>query len=189
MKKIPLALAASAAMLVASGAGAQPYVGAAVGASRSTTSECPCDASGNAWKVQGGYRFGAGFAGEIGYIDFGQANARVFGTNIQAKAAGFTAGAAYEYAFDDRWALGGRLGIARIQTGGGSSFVLNGSGNIDAFVVATEETETAPYYGVVGTFAITRNLKLEAAADWSRAQPAGTTAVVSSMSLGGRYEF
>jgi hypothetical protein len=186
MNKLALGVAAAAATLVSSVAMAQAYVSADVGTSHSSAS----DSNATSWKVTGGYKVGAGFAGEIGYVDFGNANTQsTLGTNVESKAAGVTLGAAYEYAFDDRWSAVGRLGVARIKTSTGGGVVLDGAGNIIAFIEGAEETDTVPYYGLAGTFAITRNIKLEASADWSRAKLAGSSANVRSLALGARYEF
>jgi hypothetical protein len=194
VKKQSLAAAAAAAAFLSPGAMAQAYVGADFGVGHFSNVACDagtsCSPDNTAWKVTGGYKLGAGFAGEAGYIDFGHAKAEVIGgARVDVAATAFTLGGAYEFALNERWAIDARLGLARVRTTSGWATLLDGSGTIDAFVIGSSRTDTAPYYGLGGTLGVGKDLKLEVAADWSRAQPSRSTSIVRSLTAGVRYEF
>ena len=184
-KKTAVAVAALASPC----AMAQAYLGADIGSSHFSDSGCPggVSCSDASWKLTGGYRFGAGWAAEIGYIDLGRTDVQAYvgpvGVNVHA----ITLGAAYEAAVSESWGVGARFGVAQVKTSGGSAY-FGGSG-IPVFTVVDAQTRATPYIGLLGTFSITPSLKLEASADWMRADLGNVNSLVSLLAVGARYEF
>jgi len=189
MKKSLIAAAGIAAAILSQGAMAQAYVSGHVGASHVSGLDCSgvasCSTGGTSFRFTGGYKFAKGISGEIGYIDFGKAEASdtVDGihVNVFAKAQAFTLGAAFEFPFNEQFSAGARLGAASVKTTLG--------GSAEGFNVSMEETQTKPYYGLFATIAVAKNFKIEAAADFTQAEFDGESNNVRSLSAGVRYEF
>jgi OmpA-OmpF porin, OOP family len=184
MKKLAIALATAAATVLSTGAMAQAYVGAGVGAANIDI-DCEgadsCDNSSTGGKVYGGYNFGNGFGAEVGYISFGEASASVEGISAKAKVNGFTVGVAYRAALGPNWGLTTRLGVASLKTKiSASAFGFTGS---------DDETHTGPYFGIAGDYALTQNLKLEVSADFSKAKYDSEKANVRTVNVGVRFDF
>jgi hypothetical protein len=185
MKKSLLVASGIAGAILSSGAMAQVYVSADIGVGHLST-DCmgvpTCHNNSTSFKITGGYKFGAGFAGEVGYIDFGKSSSsNATGDGIASKFSAFTVGAAYEYAFNAQFGAGVRMGLASIKgdTTVTSATYGNSSGS---------NTNTAPYVGLFGNYAVAKNVKLEGGVDWSNTDPHGGVPV-RSISVGARYEF
>jgi hypothetical protein len=100
-----------------------------------------------------------------------------------------TLGAAYEAAVGERWGVGGRFGVAQVEHTSAMSTSFNDSGSIDLFVIVDAQTRTTPYVGLLGTLSLAPSLKLEASADWMRADLGTANSLVSLLAVGLRYEF
>jgi len=185
MKKITSVFAFAAASLLSAGAMAQAYVVAGAGIGHvgvDCTLASPCDNSNVAFKLQGGYGFGNGLAAELGYISFGKSKFRVLDLNGETKVGGFIVGAAYNAEVAKDFGLTARLGLARLRT--------KGSGEIGNFIEGPDsQTHTKPYLGLAANYAVAKNVKIEAAADFSRAKWDDDTSSVRAFTLGVRYGF
>lgn len=185
MKNLRIAFVAAAAALLSTGAMAQAYVSADVGAGHINL-DCEgvasCDNSGTAAKITGGYTFGQGFSAELGYVNFGKAKASDSGVSGSIKVDGFTVGAAYRLPAGEAFGVNFRAGIARLKT--------KVSGSIDGLGSASEsETHTKPYFGIGIDYAITKNFKVQAGADFSKAEFYDEKASVRALTVGARYDF
>ena len=174
MNKFLIATAIAAASFVSTNANAQAYVSGHVGMGNISV-DCfgDCDKSNVAFKVLGGYGFGNGFAAELGYASFGE----VKGGGDKLTVNGLLIGAAYHAVLNPSWGLTGRLGLARLKT------KLSSGGFSDS------ETNTAPYFGISGTYALQKNVKLEAGLDFSRGEYDGDKGDVRALTVGARFEF
>jgi opacity protein-like surface antigen len=182
MKKLALSLFAAAATL-STGAMAQTpfYVSGDVGQGHVSADWCTglasCSNNGTAFKITGGYKFGQGFAAELGYIDFGKADASDVGGSAHLQASGFTLGGAYELPFATGWNGVARLGVASLET------KVSGTGG------SVSETNTEAYYGLGVNYAINKNVKIQGGIDWSHGELQGATTVVRAITVGARYDF
>ena len=164
---------------------AQAYVSADIGAGHASidcTGVSSCSNNGTSFKVTGGYKFGYGFAGELGYIDFGKATASDTGVDAKLKANAWTLGAAYEMPIAADISGTARLGVASVKTKVSANISGVGSGSVS-------DTKAEAYYGLGANYAFNKNVKVEAGVDWSHANFQGSTAVVRSIYAGLRYEF
>jgi OOP family OmpA-OmpF porin len=177
MKKIALSLFAAAAATLSTGAMAQVYIAGDIGQGHSSGfcsgAGASCSDNGTAFKLTGGYKLGQGFSAELGYIDFGDAT----DSGYKASASAFTLGAAYELPIAPHWNAVARLGVASVEAK--LSF-----GNF-----SDSETNTEAYYGLGVNYAINKNVKVQAAIDWSHAELEGSTDVLRAITVGARYEF
>jgi OmpA-OmpF porin, OOP family len=185
MKKIAIALAAVAASLISTGAMAQAYVSGAVGQGH-TNVDCSgttsCSNNGTAYRLIGGYGFSNGLAAELGYLSFGKAEASVSGVSAELKAKAVTLGVAFRAKVASDWELGARVGVASVKTTISGSVAGFGSGS-------DSQTKAQPYVGIGAGYALTKNLTLEASADFSRAQYEDEKADVRALMVGARYTF
>jgi len=185
LKNSLIAATLIASAFVSTGAMAQTYVSADVGASHASldcTGIASCNNDGTSFKVTAGYKFGYGLAGEVGYIDFGKATASDSGIDVAIKAKAWTLGLAYELPITADLAGTARLGVASVKTRASANIAGVGSGSL-------EDTKTEAYYGLGANYAVAKNIKIEAGVDWSHVDFQGSTAVVRSISAGLRYEF
>ena len=184
MKKLLPAFALAAASLFSSAALAQGYVSGAVGAGH-VNLDCEgassCDKDSTAFKLLGGYDFGGGLAGELGYISFGKGTASGFGASVEAEATGLLLGVAFHAPLANNFGLTGRLGMINMKTEISAS-----GGGLSA---SDSETKLKPYFGFAVTYAFTQNLKVEAGADFSRAEFEGDDASVRAITAGVRLDF
>lgn len=182
-KNLAIAIATLACVLSTS-AMAGGYVGAGVGAGHINV-DCTglerCDDSSTGGKVYGGYDFGNGFGAEVGYISFGKAKASDAGISGDIKVDGFTVAAAFRAPVGQDFGLTARLGIATLKTKISASI-----GNLSA---SDDETHTGAYVGIAGDYALTKNLKLELSADFSKAKYDSEKASVRTINAGIRYDF
>lgn len=185
MKKILSVLALAVASMASSAAMAQAYVSGAAGAGHvnlDCSGAASCDNDSTAFKVLGGYNFGNGLAGELGYISFGKATASGAGVTAEAKATGLLLGAAFHAPLANNFGLTGRLGMINMKTEITRTVAGIGSGS-------DSETNIKPYFGFAVTYAFTQDLKLEAGADFSRAEYDGEDASVRTLTMGLRFDF
>jgi OOP family OmpA-OmpF porin len=185
MKKTLSVLALAAASMFSSAAMAQAYVGGAVGTGH-VNLDCDgatsCDNDSTAFKVLGGYNFGNGLAAELGYISFGKATASDAGLSAEAKATGLMLGVAFHAPLANDFGLTGRLGMINMKTEITGTVAGVGS-------ASDSETNIKPYFGFAVTYAVAKNLKLEAGADFSRAEYDGEDASVRTLTAGLRFDF
>jgi OOP family OmpA-OmpF porin len=185
MKNIRLALIACALTLISFGAMAQSvYVVGGVGFGNVDACEgvSNCDSSNTALKLVGGYEFGRGFAVELGYIDFGTAHVSSGSLTADFKVKAPTFGVAYTAPLSNAVGLNLRLGVANLKSN--ISVSVAGLGG-----ASDSETKSAPYYGIGIQFAVAQNVRLVAAADFSRAEYHGEKADVRAITVGVRVDF
>jgi OOP family OmpA-OmpF porin len=195
MKKTLSVLALAAASMFSSAAMAQAYVGGAVGTGH-VNLDCDgatsCDNDSTAFKVLGGYNFGNGLAAELGYISFGKATASDAGLSAEAKATGLMLGVAFHAPLANDFGLTGRLGMINMKTVPVISVFMKTeiTGTVAGVGSASDsETNIKPYFGFAVTYAVAKNLKLEAGADFSRAEYDGEDASVRTLTAGLRFDF
>lgn len=184
MKKTISLLAVIAASMLSTGAMADAYVSGAVGSAKLNI-DCEgttkCDTSDTSYKLVGGYRFGNGFAGEIGFHNFGTMKATALGVDLTAKASAVTVAAAYQVDVTDSWGLVGRLGVANVK-----SKVIGTMGTVTESI---KDTKTNAYFGIGANYKLTNELRVELAVDSTKAEIDGEKASVRSVNLGLNYSF
>ncbi|MBV8470689.1 MAG: porin family protein [Burkholderiaceae bacterium] len=182
MKKSTLAAVGLLASIIAVGAHADNgYVSADVGLGHGNIScqgATSCNNNGTSFKFILGLQLEEGFAGELGYIDFGRAGATVSGMNVTGEASGGMVGLAYLAKLNNNIGVGVRVGAARIEAKG----AVAGVGSIT-------ETHTKPYFGLVGSYAITPTTHIELAFDTSKAELVSNDVTVQSIAIGVRQAF
>lgn len=181
MKKIAIAIATFAAMSSAMAGG---YIGAGVGASHinvDCTGVSSCDNTDTGGKVYGGYEFNGGFGAEVGYLNFGKAKASLSGANLDIKIDGFYAAAAFRAPLGQDFGLTARLGVASLKT--------KLTATMGSFTGSDDETHTDAYFGIAADYAVTKNLKIELSADFSKAKYDTEKASVRTINAGIRYDF
>ncbi|HSI52119.1 MAG TPA: porin family protein [Ideonella sp.] len=190
MKKISMAIAAAATVLLSSAAMAQQapnsrlYVNGAVGASH-FDADCAgtesCDNSGTGARVMLGYELGGGLAGEVGYMSFGEAKATVGGVRAKIEAGGILLGVAFRAPFARDWDATARLGVISMKTKVSATDGVNSASD--------DETNTAAYAGLGLGYAVTPALHVELNVDFSRAEYTDAQADLRNFSVGLRYAF
>ncbi len=183
MKKIALAAVLGTMMAAAS---AQVYVGGNVGQAR-TNVDCSdslsCDKSDTGYKLTVGYKLNPTVALEAAYVNFGKVKARYLDDDanpfsVEVKGHGVLLAAAFRYPVMPTLNVVGRLGMASLKAKGSSSL-----GTSDS------ESSTKPYVGLGAEYALTKELRLTAAADFTRAKFADDSYAVRLLSLGAQYDF
>ncbi len=169
MKKILLA----AALLATAGlASAQGYVGALVGLSK-VSQEClgSCDDSDTGYKIYGGYEVLPHLSIEVAYTDFGKFTN--LGGLFEIKPTAVSVGAAYRVPFTPEFEGVGRLGIASVKTKwtGGSS------------------SDAKLYAGIGLDYALTKDIKLNAAIDLTQAEVNGDSGSIYLFGIGAQVGF
>ena len=182
MKKFVTRIAVlSAGWLMCSGALAQGYVGVASGTSKmdlDCAGAAVCDESGSAAKLVGGYEFSPGWAGELGFVDFGKTKAADSGVSVSIKAQAVTFGVAYQAQFNPQWGLNLRLGAAQVRAKGSVA----GLGSVT-------DTTTKPYVGVGLNYALSPKVRIELGADFTKGEIEGAKADVHAVTLGAKFSF
>lgn len=171
--------------LVSVSASAQNYIAGDVGQSNANfdcTGTTDCKNTATAVKLTGGYGLGNGLAIELGYVNFGKTNAAFGASTIDATATAFTLGAAYEMGLSNGFAVNARAGLATIKSTADANFVGAGASSIS-------QTVTSPYFGLGTTYALTKNVKLRAGADFMRGELADSKYSLRNLSVGARYDF
>ncbi len=197
MNRFLIAGASVAAALVAAPAFSQPYVGAGVGvnhASRacgafnSTGDAVDCDKNRTAVKLTGGYQLpGTPWAGELTYFDLGRYKADTAAGSGSVRGQYWGLGGAYRPDFGNGWGGVARAGAAYGQ--GKVDYSLTGGAN-----GSSTHDDWHPYYGLGATYALTKNVKLEA--DWDNTRLttrvptfASSSTTVNSFTLGATFGF
>lgn len=179
MKKMFMA---AALVALAGSASAQGYVGALAGLTK-TSSDCltglSCDSTDKGYKFYGGYSLSPNFAVEVGYTDFGKLKMSGPGGRAEIHGTAFSLVGALRGQFTPDVTGVARLGIAAAK-GKLSSTVpgLNGS-----------DENMKLYAGLGIEYAMTKELKLNAAADFTTIEyedDAGSTYI---MGVGLQYGF
>lgn len=191
MKRSVLSITAGLAMLAATAAQAQGYVGAAAGWAK-IDAGCSdiraeggtCDNTSTGGKVYGGYKFTSNWAVELVYFDWGKLKAEyveeavtgglrsplevspIFLVDVSAKlrATGFGVGVAYFMPFASNWSGVARLGVARNR---GKVTATVSDGEITESD-STSKSEMFPYFGVGIGYHVTPNLAITGEVDFSR---------------------
>jgi opacity protein-like surface antigen len=184
MKKWVGGLVSVSALLLSGGAMAQGYVSFAAGQSKfvdTCSGISSCDDTGTALKVVGGYSIAEVFSLELGYLNFGKAKAFAFGANAEASASAVTLGGAFKANFTPDFAVHARLGIASVKTKvtTTSSF----------FNSSASETKAKAYYGLGLSYAVSREVAVEAGIDASKAELQGAKNDVRAITVGARFSF
>lgn len=186
MKNFKTALAFAAAALVSTGAMAQSsYISGAIGASDADidcAGAATCDKRGTAAKLVTGLEMGNGWAGELGYINFGKAKVADAGASATFKAQALQLGGAYQAQFSPDWGLNVRLGVAYVKTKVSATLSGVGSGS-------DSENNTAPYVGLGLNYALSKLSKLELGVDFTKAEYGGEKADVRAVTVGLRQSF
>ncbi len=185
MKKIVLtALLASAT----AGAFAQTYMGAGVGFARTkvncsgTTS---CTQSDKGVKLYAGYSYTPMIAGEVGYVDFGNASTQkspeLIPVNTDVGASAITA--ALVLRMDVAPALTGvvRAGAARVRTNVTEVAGLQSTDRV--------QTKTKPYGGLALEYSFTKQAKAVLSADFTQSVFDGAKGKLQLIGVGVQYAF
>jgi OmpA-OmpF porin, OOP family len=177
-------LLAIAALALSGAASAQTYGVISVGSSKHNL-DCAgattCDKTGTAFKLLGGYKFNPNFAVEGGYMNFGKSRAADAGDSLSLKVDGFGIGGAFHQDFATNWNFVARLGLAQIKTK--ASATLGGVGGSDS-------DSSAQLYGGLGLgYKLTKQMSIDAAWDFSKAEFAGEKGNVNAYSVGLTFAF
>jgi hypothetical protein len=121
-------------------------------AGRTTTTTAPalakCKNNGTAFKVGGGYRFGAGLAGEVVLMDFGKSTASDSGIDISLKARAIGGGAALHADLGSGFSGVLRLGLASVK--------MTVEGSLGGrFPPRASDSSVQPYFGIGVAYAFT----------------------------------
>lgn len=176
MKRIALAALLASTVVSAS---AQVYVGGALGL---TNIECPanvanCDTSDVGLKASLGYRINRLVSLEGSYIDFGKSKFNALFVGGSQGVSGFLVNAALRHDFNSTLTGVGRLGLAVLDT------------ELRVGSVSRTENSTNLYFGLGLEYALAKNLKGTAGADFTTAEFQGQSQAVRMFSLGAQYDF
>lgn len=188
MKKIAVAGLLTAMMAAAS---AQVYVGGAVGQARVNLScedfDLGCDKSDTGHKVYAGYKFNPLIAIEGAYVNFGKATRGYtedgYRVTESFEASGPIVAAAFRYAAHPQLSLVGRVGLSFLST------KFKASAPNYPFAYSTTDESVQGYVGVGVEFAMTKNLRLTADADFTTAEVMDEKGAVRLLSAGLQYAF
>jgi opacity protein-like surface antigen len=142
----------------------RPYIGVGVGGSH-LNGGCgglvDCNDHDTAWKIYGGYTLPYETAVELTYYDMGRFTIAAPGLNVS------TTGDLHA----SYWGLGGAW-LPQFGQGWGGALRLGASYSMGKLDVPGFDSQTRnswhPYAGIGATYALTRDIKLEADWDWSR---------------------
>lgn len=178
MKKLAFAFAALA--LATGSVFAQGYVGAAIGQSHVDVDCGPasCDNTGTGYKLFGGYKFSPNLGAELTYFDWGKSTATFGSATGEIRGTGVGLGVAFGGDFAAQWSGVARLGIAsnRAKTSG-------------PLFVAASESKAQLYAGLGVSYAVSKELKVDLAADFSKLELMGEKGNVRLLSVGVTYGF
>ena len=173
-----LALATSASAQLANKA----YIGGAFGPSH-LEADCgvlSCDSNDTGYKVYAGYKVHPQIAIEGGYIDFGKSNINVGSFGVGSIAVdGFLINAAFRHNFTRELNGVARLGVATLDT------------KLSANVLGRSQTDSSTklYFGLGAEYALQKNFKVTAGADFTSAEFQGDSGAVRLFSIGAQYDF
>jgi outer membrane protein W len=189
MKKIAVAALLTAMMGAAS---AQAYIGGVIGRSH-LNMECAdynlgCDKSDTGTKLYAGYKFNPLIALEAAYVDFGKGT-RGFTDNSfgdihdSFEASGVLVAAAFRYAAHPQLSLVGRVGLSFLKT------KFNQTAPDVGGTYSASDDSVKPYIGVGIEFALNKNLRLTADADFTTAEVDNNKGSVRLLGVGLQYGF
>ncbi len=188
MKKIAVAALLTAMMGAAS---AQAYIGGVIGRSH-VNIDCDdynlgCDKSDTGTKLYAGYKFNPLIALEAAYVDFGKGS-RGFtegsdDVHHSFEASGALVAAAFRYAAHPQLSLVGRVGLSFLKT----KFKQTTPNDFDTYSVSDDSVK--PYIGVGIEFALNKNLRLTADADFTTAEVDNNKNSVRLLGVGLQYDF
>jgi OOP family OmpA-OmpF porin len=152
------------ATLASGSAFSQSYVGVAGGVSQineSCAAGISCDKNDTAAKIWGGYTFADNISAEVTYYSLGtfKNSTTVNGTSASASLKGsyWGLGGAWRPDFGNGWGAVGRLGAAYTQ------------GKLESTGFGSQSRNSwQPYAGIGVTYAVTKDIKLEADYDYTR---------------------
>lgn len=186
MKKIVLAAVLSTMAVAAS---AQVYVAGHVGQSHFKV-DCAdmlsCDRSDTGYKLTAGYKLNPVVALEASYVSFGKSKGRGLDdnadtANIELKATGFLFAAAFRHLVTPELGLVGRLGLSNLKSKGSFRSPTEGG--------SESQSSTKPYIGLGAEYALTKQVRLTAGADFTRAKLSDEGYSVRLLSIGAQYDF
>jgi hypothetical protein len=177
-----IAAAFAVATLAAAPAFAAPYVGVSVGVSQADV-DCnglDCNKSGTAVKILGGYEFANNLAAEATYYSLGKAV--VHNTvDVDFKGSWWGLGGAWRPQFGNGWGGVARAGVAFV------------TGKVESSPVSFSHDSTHPYFGIGGTYALQKNVRLELDFDSTQVthevQGLSSTSTVNAIVFGVTYGF
>jgi OOP family OmpA-OmpF porin len=183
----------AAALILSAAAGAETYIGAAIGPSNI---EANCDLAGSCDKDDTGYKIYGGFvlpqsplaglALEVGYIDFGKANATyalgLADRSTEVSAVAFNA--ALRVKFTPAFHGVGRLGLGYVE---GKDSGVNVLGVVNAGSESKSKLE--PYFGLGLEYAINKQFKITGSADFTSYDTGNDTGSARLLSIGAQYSF
>jgi len=183
----------AAALILSAAAGAETYIGAAIGPSNIeancnlTTS---CDKGDTGYKIYGGFVLPqsplAGLALEVAYIDFGKANATyALGlVNRSTEVSALAVNAALRLKFTPALHGVGRLGLAYVD---GKDSGANVLGVVQAG--AQSQSKMEPYLGLGLEYAFNKQFKLTGSADFTSYDTGNDSGSARLLSIGAQYSF
>jgi OOP family OmpA-OmpF porin len=191
------AIAGAMALIGATAANAQGYVGAGAGPARidvDCAGATTCDKTSTGYKLYGGYQFGGGLAVEGVYFDWGKARAAaseivdVEGVpttitgSLKVRGDGFGVGVAYFFPVSPAWVPVVRAGIVR-NTG-------KTTANLNSLSASDSFHNTTAYLGLGIGYKFTPNLAVTGEADFSKVKYGPSDkANTRLLSIGMRYNF
>ena len=172
-------------------ASAQVYVGGAIGQARVNLScedyDLGCDKSDTGHKLYVGYKLNPVVAIEAAYVNFGKATRGYTDSGFDIiesfESGGPVVAAAFRYAAHPQLSLVGRLGVSFLSTKYKESVP-----NLP-FSYSTTDESVKGYVGVGVEFAMTKNLRLTADADFTTAEVMDEKDSVRLLSVGLQYGF
>jgi OOP family OmpA-OmpF porin len=182
----------AAALILSAAAGAETYIGAAIGSSNIevdcdlTTS---CDKGDTGFKIYGGYVLPqsplAGLAVEVGYVDFGKARATyAYGlADRTTEVSALTLNGALRMKFTPALQGVGRLGLAYVD--GKDS----GVNVIGVHVNSQSKSNMALYAGLGLEYALNKQFKLTGSADFTSYDTGNQSGSARLISIGAQYGF
>lgn len=181
MKKIVLS---SLLAMAAASASAQGYIGASVGVAR-VNLDCPanvnCTRNDAGFKMYGGAHFTDKVAGEIAYVDFGQAKVNNTATSERrtVSAQALTLAVAARAAISTRLDAVGRVGLAFVST------------EDKGTALATVDTDVVrPYFGLGLEFAFSKEFKGMVSGDLTQARARdGESGRLAMITVGAHFDF
>lgn len=188
MKKFAVVGLLTAMMATAS---AQVYVGGAVGQARVNLAcedyDLGCDKTDTGHKLYVGYKFNPLLAIEGAYVNFGKATRGYtdsgYSITESFKASGPIVAAAFRYAAHPQLSLVGRVGASFLST------KFNASGPNYPFPSSTTDDSVQGYLGLGVEFALNKNLRITADADFTTVEVMDEKGSVRLLSVGLQYGF
>lgn len=184
--KLISSLAFAALSLCAGLAQAQIYTDLAMGAGRvngACSGIAKCDNNDYAWRVTGGYQFGAGIGADVSWAEYGKAQAKSTTGNdrITAKAQGIQIGASYRLPLTNAMSLDLRGGIASNR--------VKADWKIGSTTGSQSTRSTQPYAGVGMSYAVSAKDSVGIGADFTRAKVGTEKANLRSFNVTWRTQF